>query len=126
MANLTKKFTKEMLLKALPNTGGLRSAIAQNMGCHRNTVVNLIRDNPELLDAIHQEEESIGDLAESKLFKEINVGNMTAIIFYLKTKCKNRGYIERFENKIEYDIEELKALSNDELLSLHKRLKNIK
>ena len=34
------------------------------------------------------------DLAETKLVQAIRDGNMTAIIFYLKTKGAARGYIE--------------------------------
>ena len=37
------------------------------------------------------------DFAESHLHKLIQNGNPAATIFYLKTKGKNRGYIERQE-----------------------------
>ena len=37
------------------------------------------------------------DYAESKLYELIKDGNVTATIFYLKTKGKKRGYIERQE-----------------------------
>ncbi len=40
-------------------------------------------------------EATLIDLAEGKLYSKINEGNMTAIIFYLKCKAKDRGYIER-------------------------------
>ena len=33
--------------------------------------------------------------AEGKLLQAINQGNMTAIIFYLKTKGKHRGYVQK-------------------------------
>ncbi len=41
--------------------------------------------------------ESSIDLAESKLIEAIKAGNLTAIIFFLKTQGKSRGYSERSE-----------------------------
>ena len=37
------------------------------------------------------------DFAESQLHKQIRDGNSTATIFFLKTKGKKRGYVERQE-----------------------------
>jgi hypothetical protein len=37
------------------------------------------------------------DFAESQLHKQIKDGNSTATIFFLKTKGKKRGYVERQE-----------------------------
>lgn len=41
--------------------------------------------------------ESMIDTAESMLYKQIGEGNTTAIIFFLKTQGRQRGYIERQE-----------------------------
>ena len=40
-------------------------------------------------------QESAVDYVESQLFKQIEQGNITGQIFYLKTKGKHRGYVEK-------------------------------
>ena len=42
-------------------------------------------------------QESAVDYVESQLFKNIEEGNITGQIFYLKTKGKHRGYVEKTE-----------------------------
>lgn len=48
-------------------------------------------------EAVKQSHENGLDLAESKLIEKINGGETTPILFYLRTKGRNRGYIERNE-----------------------------
>ena len=43
------------------------------------------------------------DFAESQLHQQILDGNSTATIFFLKTKGKKRGYVERTE--VAHDIQ---------------------
>lgn len=52
----------------------------------------------ERLQKVREEVEySTLDFAESKLLQLLDMGDKTAIIFYLKCKGKSRGYIERQE-----------------------------
>ena len=52
---------------------------------------------PSLKEVLSDAREDALDLAESKLMKAIDDGNITAIIFFLKTRGKSRGYSERSE-----------------------------
>ena len=48
-----------------------------------------------LKEVLSDAREDALDLAESKLMEAIRNGNLTAIIFFLKTRGKSRGYSER-------------------------------
>jgi hypothetical protein len=67
------------------------------LGCSRSTVDRYIAKYPTVNRAFTEERETLLDLAEFKLFEQISAGNMTAIIFALKTIGKARGYVERQE-----------------------------
>jgi len=60
-------------------------------------VYEAAKNHPEVQRAIDDARERTTDLAEGKLFQKINEGDNTAIIFYLKTQGKRRGYVERQE-----------------------------
>ena len=76
---------------------GIRSAAAALLKCSPSTVKRYV-DRSEALARIESEiVEGNLDLAESRLLDAINDGNLTAILFYLKTKGKHRGYSERHQ-----------------------------
>lgn len=83
--------------KAIEDSGGNVQLIAQRLGCAWHTAKSYIEKFPETKLAYENEEESVLDLAESKLIENISDNDNTAIIFYLKTKGKKRGYVERQE-----------------------------
>ena len=65
--------------------------------CSPSTIKRYI-DRSEALARIEGEVvEQFVDLAESRLVQAINHGNLTAIMFYLKTKGQHRGYTERHQ-----------------------------
>jgi hypothetical protein len=54
-------------------------------------------EEEDLKDALVEGRNSRIDFVESKLDQKINDGDTTAIIFFLKTQGKERGYVERQE-----------------------------
>ena len=90
-------FTDDQIAEALISTSGIRTDAAVLLKCSRSTIKRYI-DRSEVLARIEREAvEQLLDLAESKLADAINAGNLTAIMFYLKTKGKHRGYTERHQ-----------------------------
>ena len=55
------------------------------------------------------------DFAESQLHKQINEGVTSATIFFLKTKGKKRGYIEKNEIEIIKDDLDLSGITDEDL-----------
>lgn len=87
----------------------------------RNTFMAWRKKFPELNSMLCEIEEGMLDFGESKLLAAINEGNLTAIIFYLKTKGKHRGYIE---GQIVANINTNKSLSQEEAIEFLKKLED--
>ena len=89
--------TADRIIKALGECQGLLTMAARRAGVSYTTINRYVHDFPSVAQAVHEAKESLLDFAEGKLFTAMKEGNMTAIIFYLKTQGKIRGYIERQE-----------------------------
>lgn len=94
---------KENLLKALKKSLGVVSTACDNVGITRPTFYSYLQNDSRFRQAVEEINERTLDFAESSLFRQIDEGNTTATIFYLKTRGKDRGYVERVENKVEFD-----------------------
>jgi len=88
---------KKAFLQALEKNLGIVSNTAKQVGIHRSTYYEWRDTDPEFREAAESIQEVALDFVESKLLKRISDESDTAIIFYLKTKGKHRGYVERSE-----------------------------
>ena len=88
---------KKAMIEALEKSLGVVTTAAKTVGIDRSTHYEWLKTDQKYKDAV----ESIGDIAldfaESQLHKQMQAGDTTACIFYLKTKGKKRGYVERQE-----------------------------
>ena len=89
--------TKKALLEALEKSLGVVTTACKLVGVTRTTFYQYVKDDPEFAEAVKDIDEVTIDFAESQLHKQIKDGNTTATIFYLKTKGKKRGYVEKTE-----------------------------
>jgi phage antirepressor YoqD-like protein len=87
---------KKALLDALEKTLGNVTQACKLVDVSRTTFYEYMKED-DFADKVADIEQISHDYVESKLFKQIEKENMTGIIFYLKTKGKSRGYIERHE-----------------------------
>ena len=90
---------KSAFLQRFFKATGNVSHICREVGISRQTFYGWVDNDADFKDAIEAEKEGLIDFAESKLFNLINDKNPTAIIFFLKTKAKHRGYVERQEHQ---------------------------
>lgn len=90
-------WTKEQIAKALIESKGFQCTAADNLGCNEETIINYKKRYPELVTLINHLKNRQKDHAENMLFKHIDEGDKTCLIFYLKTQCKDRGYTEKSE-----------------------------
>lgn len=89
---------KKLFLEALGKSLGVISPAMKAAGIESGQTVRNWRDGDEKFAAAMKEcEAKCGDFVESALLKKIQGGNTAAIIFYCKTKLKDRGYSERNE-----------------------------
>ena len=105
---------KEKMVEALAKTYGRVTDAARLIDIDRTTHYRWLKEDEEYKEAVESVNEIALDFVESKLFELIDgaqkevmteagpimtkdTPNPTACIFYLKTKGKKRGYIERQE-----------------------------
>lgn len=88
---------KKKFIEIFEKSFGFVSIACENAKIGRTTYYRWLEEDSDFRQKCSDIEEANIDYAENKLLTQIREGNTTATIFYLKTKGKNRGYIERQE-----------------------------
>ena len=88
---------KKAIIDALEKSLGVVTTACKNVGIGRTTFYEWMKDDQEFEREVNEIQNIALDFAESQLHKQIGDGSTAATIFYLKTKGKKRGYIERQE-----------------------------
>ena len=104
MTKLTKSYIlKKNLVDALKSTLGVVTSACEKCECSRVTFYDYYRDDLEFKKEVDSVQDIALDFVESKLYEQIKDKVTAATIFYLKTKGRKRGYIERIEQDIRVD-----------------------
>jgi AcrR family transcriptional regulator len=73
------------------------SAVCTAVGISRKTFYDYVNSDEEFAELIEDAKETLLDNAESILHKKILSEDTVSLLFFLKTKGKQRGYTERTE-----------------------------
>lgn len=92
--------SKKKVLEELQRSLGIVSIACRKCGITRKSYYRWMREDEEFKSAVEEIYESRGDFVEGKLLENIRSGDTTSIIFYCKTKLKERGYVERKEQEV--------------------------
>ena len=98
MASPKPAFTQVQVIDALKQTNGLQYLAARMLGCHEKTIERMAKRHPAIAEIIKQRRGERVDIAEGMLWKAVEKGEPWAIVFFLKTQAKGRGYSERVEH----------------------------
>ena len=116
-----KRVTDNEIKEALLAVGGIYTAAVtwlkhkKDKETNRKTIERRVKASADLQEARKEATEILLDVSENKLLQLINQGDRSAIIFFLKCKGKERGYIERQEITGTMKTEVQKPNSYDEL-----------
>lgn len=97
MSVTNSDITKKAMLDALEKSLGIVTTACKSVGISRQTHYRWMEEDAEYKAEVDGIADIALDFAESQLHKQIRDGEVTSTIFYLKTKGKKRGYVERQE-----------------------------
>lgn len=86
---------KKDVLLALEASLGVVTTACKKAQIDRTTFYRYLKEDAEFARQVKEIENVALDFAESSLHKQIQAGVPASTIFYLKTKGKDRGYIEK-------------------------------
>jgi hypothetical protein len=107
MINKSGHTKKKIIIAALEQSLGVITTACKKADVPRSTFYKWYNEDQQFKSEVDDIQEITLDFAESQLFKQIKENNTTATIFFLTTKGKNRGYIERQEIQHSGEIKEI-------------------
>lgn len=93
-----KRLGNELIAKALMANNGKISKTAASLHISHWSLKQHLNKNPELMKLMVVGKEAELDYVEDKFMDAVKLGNLSAMIFYLKCQGRSRGWIERPED----------------------------
>lgn len=90
MTKKEKEQRKQKFLEYLPKTLGIIGKAAEEISVHPNTISRWRKEDLVFDEQINMIQAATDDFVESKFYELIKNGNKDAILFYLKTRMKDK------------------------------------
>lgn len=120
--NLSTRIRKKAMVEAMKSNLGIVSASTDAIGIDRSLHYRWMKSDEKYKEQINEILERSIDFVETALFKCIQSGDTTAIIFFLKTRGKRRGYVETYHNlNTKVEKNDLERKTNEELMAIINR-----
>lgn len=97
--NKSDTLKKEFII-AFEKSLGIVTTACKKTNINRSTYYDWIKNDEDFKTRCDAISEQSKDFAESKLLELISEKNVAAVLFYLKTKAKDRGYTEKSIHEI--------------------------
>lgn len=88
---------KKLMVVALEKSLGIVTTACKATGLSRDSHYDWYNSDPKYKAAVDEVANITKDFVESKMMASIQSGSDTMMIFFAKTKMKDRGYSERIE-----------------------------
>lgn len=111
---MAKDLTVEQIVKVYGAKAGNVSATCEALGIARKTFYEWKAKKKKLADALEEVDESLIDFAENKLMQHIQNDDLQATMFFLRTKGRKRGYVEKTESDVNINAFEKLMQETDE------------
>lgn len=95
--------TEKQFIKELKDNRGIVGAACRSLGISRTTYYRWKKKHPDFAEAAETEISAQVDFVEERLLDLIETGETAAIIFYMKTKGRDRGYGEKYVPEVEHE-----------------------
>ena len=120
-----KRPPNKKIIQALKNNHGFLINTAEELEISRMSLYNWISKDEELQQAVEQSKEALKDKVEHQLMKNIMDGKETSIIFFMKTKMKDRGYSQDIENAMTFNQLNITVQSEESRIIMDNIIKKI-
>lgn len=111
--SLKKAMAQARMLAALEASLGVVTIAAKQAGIDRTTHYEWYGKDMDYRTKVDSIADIALDFVENKLFKQIEEGEIASTIFYMKTKGKSRGYIEKTEIDHSIGVTTIKVIRGD-------------